>query len=70
MTCGSHGALEISFRVLCDPGRSILISSPGYTMYNTLASGLDLVVKTYKLLVKSKKKCIFMANNLALSCVA
>lgn len=51
MTCGTHGALEISFRVLCEPGRSILLPKPCYTIYKCLADALGILPKYYKLLV-------------------
>lgn len=56
MTCGTHGALETSFRVLCEPGRSILLSSPCYTIYRCLASALQITPKHYTLLVRGALK--------------
>jgi aspartate/methionine/tyrosine aminotransferase len=55
MTCGTHGALEMCFRVLCEPGTSILLSSPCYTIYRCLASALKITAKHYKLLVRQFK---------------
>lgn len=52
MTCGTHGALEISFRVLCEPGRSLLLPSPCYTMYKCLSKALQVTPKHYRLLVR------------------
>ncbi len=51
MTCGTHGALEMSFRVLCEPENSILLPKPCYTIYNCLASATSILPKFYSLLV-------------------
>ena len=51
MAPGTSGVLEMIFAALCDPGRSILMPSPHFTIYGCLAGALDINLNTYKLLV-------------------
>lgn len=51
MAPGTSGVLEMIFAALCDPGRSILIPRPHFTIYGCLAGALDIKLGSYKLLV-------------------
>ncbi|KAL1124252.1 hypothetical protein AAG570_002022 [Ranatra chinensis] len=47
---GSSCALDVSISGLADPGHNILIPHPGFPLYKTLAEGLGIKTKTYKLI--------------------
>ena len=51
MTHSGSGAVLMSFEVLCEPGSSILIPTPGFGLYKCHADALGLHAKMYKLLV-------------------
>ena len=45
------GALLLSVEVLCDPGSSILVPSPGFSLYKCLSQARGVEVRMYRLLV-------------------
>ena len=51
---GTSGVLEIIFGTMCEPGQSILIPKPRFTIYGCLAGALDIKLNSYKLLVREK----------------
>ena len=51
MAPGTSGVLELIFGTLCEPGKSILIPRPHFTIYGCLAGALDIRLNSYKLMV-------------------
>ena len=51
MTHSGSGALLLCLEVLCEPGSSILIPAPGYSIYKCQAQARGVAIKAYKLLV-------------------
>ena len=51
MAPGTSGVLELIFGTLCEPGKSILIPRPHFTIYGCLAGALDITLNSYKLMV-------------------
>ena len=51
MTHSASGALLLSLEVLCEPGSSILVPSPGFSLYKCHAHARGVSIKTYKLQV-------------------
>jgi tyrosine aminotransferase len=49
---GTSGVLEIIFGTVCEPGQTILIPRPHFTIYGCLAGALDIKLNSYKLLVR------------------
>lgn len=49
---GTSGVLEIIFGTVCEPGQTILIPRPHFTIYGCLAGALDIKLNRYKLLVR------------------
>ena len=49
---GTSGVLEIIFGTVCEPGQTILIPRPHFTIYGCLAGALDIKLNNYKLLVR------------------
>ncbi|XP_013133980.1 PREDICTED: tyrosine aminotransferase [Papilio polytes] len=47
---GCSHAIELVISVLADSGQNILVPRPGFMIYKTLAEGLGIVIKYYKLL--------------------
>ena len=52
---GTSGVLEIIFGTVCEPGQTILIPRPHFTIYGCLAGALDIKLNSYKLLVRWEK---------------
>lgn len=50
ITSGCSGALEMAFGVLAQPGQTILLPQPGFSLYRTLCDNKDIRVKYYRLL--------------------
>lgn len=48
---GCSCAIDLCITVLANPGQTILVPCPGFSIYRTLAEGLGINVKTYQLLV-------------------
>ncbi|BES88882.1 Aminotransferase class I and II [Nesidiocoris tenuis] len=46
---GCSGAIDLAISVLAEAGQNILVPCPGFSIYKTLAEGLDISVKEYKL---------------------
>ncbi|CAH1396524.1 unnamed protein product [Nezara viridula] len=46
---GCSSALDICVAVIADPGKNILIPSPGFPLYKTLIEGLGIEARYYKL---------------------
>lgn len=53
MTQGGGGALLMALEVLCDPGTSILIPSPGFGLYKCHADAKGVQTVLYRLLVST-----------------
>lgn len=49
---GCSHAIELVISVLADSGQNILVPRPGFMIYKTLAEGLGIVIKYYRLLVR------------------
>ncbi|KAL8603959.1 hypothetical protein ACOMHN_039003 [Nucella lapillus] len=47
---GCSGALDMCITVLANPGQNILVPSPGFSIYKTLAETLGITVRLYNLL--------------------
>ncbi|XP_054283349.1 tyrosine aminotransferase-like [Macrosteles quadrilineatus] len=47
---GCSSAIDLCITVLANPGQTILVPCPGFSIYRTLAEGLGINVKTYKLM--------------------
>ncbi|XP_067641577.1 tyrosine aminotransferase [Eurosta solidaginis] len=54
MCSGCSAALEYCILVLCDSGQNLLVPRPGFSLYNTLAEGLDIEIRYYDLLPERK----------------
>lgn len=50
ITCGCSHALLLAMDVLCDAGSNVLIPSPGFSLYRTLADYLGVEYRLYNLL--------------------
>eukprot|EP00835_Amoeboradix_gromovi_P004152 NODE_307_length_11332_cov_0.276774.p3 type:complete len:390 gc:universal NODE_307_length_11332_cov_0.276774:3968-2799(-) len=50
LTSGCSHALEMSLKVLCNPGDAVLIARPSFSLYSTLANNLDIKIIYYDLL--------------------
>lgn len=50
LTSGCSSALDICISVLANPGQNILVPSPAFPLYSTLANGLGIETKEYKLI--------------------
>ena len=51
MTAACSGALEMSLTVLANPGKNVLMPSPGFGVYKCLAESRGVKMKTYRLVV-------------------
>ena len=67
MTHSGSGALLMALEVLCDPGSSILIPTPGFGLYKCQADARGVKTKFYKLLVSSVYCCAYPSSSLPLS---
>ena len=52
ITNACSGALLMCFEVLCDPGSTVLIPSPGFGLYKCHADALGVHTKAYRLMVR------------------
>ena len=50
LASGCSGALDLAIKVLCSAADTILIPRPGFSLYRTIATSLDLDVHEYKLI--------------------
>uniref|UniRef100_A0A8D2ZDW9 Tyrosine aminotransferase n=1 Tax=Scophthalmus maximus TaxID=52904 RepID=A0A8D2ZDW9_SCOMX len=50
LTSGCSHAIDLAISVLCNPGDNILVPSPGFSLYKTLAVSMGIKVKFYNLL--------------------
>ncbi|MEQ2243846.1 hypothetical protein ILYODFUR_011026 [Ilyodon furcidens] len=50
LTSGCSQAIELAINVFCNPGDSILVPRPGFSLYKTLAVSMGIEVKLYNLL--------------------
>lgn len=50
LASGCSGALDLAIKVLCSATDTILIPKPGFSLYRTIATSLDLDVHEYKLI--------------------
>eukprot|EP01104_Vermistella_antarctica_P011667 TRINITY_DN3284_c0_g1_i2.p1 TRINITY_DN3284_c0_g1~~TRINITY_DN3284_c0_g1_i2.p1 ORF type:complete len:419 (+),score=67.19 TRINITY_DN3284_c0_g1_i2:71-1327(+) len=50
LTSGCSGALEIAIKALVNPGQTILLPTPGFPLYETIAVNAGITVKHYNLL--------------------
>ncbi|MED6288011.1 hypothetical protein CHARACLAT_022207 [Characodon lateralis] len=50
LTSGCSQAIELAINVFCNPGDSILVPRPGFSLYKTLAVSMGIEVKFYNLL--------------------
>uniref|UniRef100_A0A0A9WAY0 Tyrosine aminotransferase n=2 Tax=Lygus hesperus TaxID=30085 RepID=A0A0A9WAY0_LYGHE len=46
---GCSGAIDLAISVLAEAGRNIVVPCPGFSIYRTLAEGLGITVREYKL---------------------
>ena len=51
MVHSGSGAILMAIEALCDPGTSLLIPTPGFSLYKCHAEALGIKSKLYKLLV-------------------
>ena len=51
MAHSGSGALLLSLEVLCEPGSSILIPAPGFSLYKCHAQARGVAVRIYRLQV-------------------
>ncbi len=49
LASGCSGALDLCITVIANPGQTILIPRPGFSLYATLAESLGIKVKYYNL---------------------
>ena len=52
LACGCSGALSMAIDVLLNPGDNILLSKPGFSIYQTISVSRDHEVRHYNLLVR------------------
>jgi tyrosine aminotransferase len=50
ITSGCSGAVDLAIKVLCNPGDKMLIPSPGFSLYQTIASHFGVRCAQYKLI--------------------
>ncbi|KAL0968220.1 hypothetical protein UPYG_G00263970 [Umbra pygmaea] len=50
LTSGCSQAIDLAITVLCNPGDTILVPCPGFSLYKTLAVSLGIQVRLYNLL--------------------
>lgn len=54
---GCSGALDMCISALADPGDNILVPCPGFPLYKTLANGLGVETREYRLLPEKGWEC-------------
>lgn len=51
LSSGCSHAIELAITVLANSGQNVLVPRPGFLIYKTVAEGLGIEIKYYKLLV-------------------
>jgi len=49
LTASTSEAYSLIFKLLCDPGNSVLVPTPSYPLFDYLAQANDVVLQTYRL---------------------
>jgi len=50
LTSGCSGAIELAMEVLMDEGETVLLPTPGFPLYSTIAASKGFVIRSYPLL--------------------
>lgn len=51
LSSGCSHAIELVITAIAETGQNVLVPRPGFSIYQTLAEGLGIVIKYYNLLV-------------------